>query len=139
VMISDRLATNCDFFSVGTNDLIQYTAAADRMSQHVQGLYQSCNLSVLRSVRMVAQNAEAAGIPWAICGEAASEDILVPLWVAMGAAALSVAPAQVGRVKYIVRRCERAGLIPEMHEILNYGTIGEVKAHLCGILAKIDR
>jgi phosphotransferase system enzyme I (PtsI) len=138
VILSDRLAVECDFFCIG-DDLIQYVTVADRANPNVQSLCESCNISVLRSIQMVAKNAEAAGIPWGICGDAASEDILVPLWVAMGVSDISVAFEQIGRIKYIVRRCERAALLPEMETILSYGTIGEAKAHLCGILTKIDK
>ena len=83
VLLADRLARHCDFFSVGSNDLIQYTTATDRQNERVQNLYDCCNISFLRAVRMACTGAHTAGIPIGICGETASEPRLIPLWAAM--------------------------------------------------------
>ena len=137
VLISEKLARESDFFSIGTNDLIQYVTAADRMNEHVRHLYDSCNLSVLNAVRMAALSAEKASIPWGVCGEAASEDRLVPVWAALGASELSVAPSLVGRVKHLLRQTDKSALLPEIEGILGLDCAEDVKTALDGILARM--
>lgn len=130
VLLSDVLAQHCDFFSIGSNDLIQYTTATDRMNERVQYLYDNCNISVLRSVKLVCENAHAHGTDVGICGEAASEPRLIPLWCAMGVDELSVAPALAGRTKYIVSQISKAEMIPEMETLLKAGSIPAVKERM---------
>ena len=138
-IISDILAEHCDFFSIGSNDLIQYTTATDRMNRRVQHLYDSRNIAVLRLIRTVAQNATVAGIPWCICGEVASEEILIPLWVALGVAELSVTPPQVGRVKHLIRRMNRQALAQKLSHVFESGSSKEICKILENILAEIDK
>jgi len=138
VMISDILAEESDFFSIGSNDLIQYTTATDRMNEKVQNLYDSCNPAVLRAIRMVAECANAASIPWGICGEVASEDRLIPIWATLGVSELSVTPSLVGRVKHLVRLVDRKKLHPEMERILNIGQIDQIKKELETILTDLE-
>lgn len=136
-LLSDVLAQNCDFFSIGSNDLIQYTTATDRMNERVQYLYDDCNVSVLRTIQMVCENAHAAGIPVGICGETASEPRLVPLWCALGIDELSVAPALVGRTKYIVSQVSKREVRDKTKDLLSSGRIAEVKKSLNEILEEI--
>ena len=137
VLLADRLALHCDFFSVGSNDLIQYTTATDRQNERVQNLYDCCNISFLRAVRMACTGAHTAGIPIGICGETASEPRLIPLWAAMGIDELSVAPALVGRTKYIFSRLSKTELQPVLENALACGGIEEVKTMLDHILGEI--
>lgn len=137
VMISDRLAEEVDFFSIGSNDLVQYMTACDRMNERIQYLYDNCNLSVLRSMRMVCENANKQGIMVGICGEAASETRLIPLWAAMGVDELSVVPSQVGKVKYMLSRISVAELQKDMASILAQSSIEEVKRQLDAIADKV--
>lgn len=137
VLLSDVLARHVDFFSIGSNDLIQYTTASDRMNEKVQYLYDSCNLSVLRSVKLVCDNARAQGVDVGICGETASEPRLIPLWCAMGVNELSVAPALVGRTKYIINQISEADMAPEMEAILSQGSIPSAREHLDKILREL--
>lgn len=130
VMLSDLLAKEVDFFSVGSNDLIQYTMAADRMNEKVQYLYDNCSPPVLRSISAVAQNAAAAGIPWGICGEVASDELLVPLWVALGVTELSVAPSLVAKTKHLVRQCNQVELYAKVDGWLGLATADEVRMEL---------
>lgn len=137
VLLSDVLARHVDFFSIGSNDLIQYTTASDRMNEKVQYLYDSCNLSVLRSIKLVCDNARAQGVDVGICGETASEPRLIPLWCAMGVNELSVAPALVGRTKYIINQISEADMAQEMEAILSQGSIPSAQEQLDKILQEL--
>ncbi|WP_444659527.1 phosphoenolpyruvate--protein phosphotransferase [Caproiciproducens sp. R2] len=127
VLISDKLAREAAFFSIGTNDLIQYTTATDRMNERVQHLYDPCNLSVLRSIDTVIRSAHSAGISVGMCGEVASDARLTPLLLAMGLDEFSVVPKQVGRIKYLIRRYDLGKLAGLKERVLDSNTIEEVK------------
>ena len=133
VQISDALAREADFFSIGTNDLIQYTMAADRMNERVQYLYDVCSPAVLRSIRTVARNAAIAGIPVGMCGEAAADPLLAPLWCAMGLNELSVVPAQVARTKYAVGRVDAGALRARLPGLLDLDGAEEIRTALAEI------
>jgi phosphotransferase system enzyme I (PtsI) len=90
VLIADRLATRCDFLSVGTNDLIQYCLAADRTNLRTAHLYQPIHLAVLRLLVQTLAAADAAGIPCSICGEMAGDPALSELLVGLGYRILSM-------------------------------------------------
>lgn len=137
VLLSDKLAQEVDFFSIGSNDLIQYTTATDRMNQTIQWLYDSCNISVLRAIKAVADNAKKYGIMVGICGEAASEGRLVPIWAAMGIDELSVVPSQVGKVKYIISKVSGKEMQKSLYEILDYSMIEDVRAKLAELESAI--
>jgi phosphotransferase system enzyme I (PtsI) len=136
-LLADQLAKEADFFSIGSNDLIQYVTATDRMNERVQYLYDSCNLSVLRAIRMVAQSAVHEGIPWGICGEVASDERLLPVWVALGVSELSVVQSQVGKIKHLIGRVSKADVAPEIERMYALGSIEDVKAFLDGMLRKL--
>ena len=138
VLLSDQLARHCDFFSVGSNDLIQYTTATDRQNERVQNLYDSCNISFLRAVRMACDSAHRAGIPIGICGETASEPRLIPLWTAMGIDELSVAPGLVGRTKYLYSQLSRKALQPVLEKVMSCDKIDTVKSILDQVLGEIS-
>ena len=133
VQISDLLARESDFFSIGTNDLIQYTMAADRMNNQVQYLYNVCNPAVLRSVDMVSRSAAAHGIPVNMCGEAASDPLVIPMWIAMGLRELSVVSAQVARTKYVVNRLPAEEMRRRLPQVLACTTAEQVQDMLRGI------
>lgn len=133
VQISDALAREADFFSIGTNDLIQYTMAADRMNERVQYLYDVCSPAVLRSIRTVTRNAAIAGIPVGMCGEAAADPLLAPLWCAMGLNELSVVPAQVARTKYAVGRVDAGALRARLPGLLDLDGAEEIRTALAEI------
>lgn len=137
VLLSDKLAEEVSFFSIGSNDLIQYTTASDRMNERVQSLYDSFNISVLRSIRLVCENAARHGVDVGICGEAASDTKLVPLWVAMGVDELSMVPSQVAKVKYMIGRLSKEEMQRELAEVLAMGRIQDVKDRLAEIESKL--
>lgn len=105
---ADQIAAEVDFFSLGTNDLIQYTLAVDRLNDRVAGLYQPTHPAVLRLIDLSVQAARRAGIRIGICGEMASNLELTPLMIGIGLNELSVAAAQVARVKHAVRQLQVA-------------------------------
>ena len=103
VMISDRLAEMVDFFSIGTNDLTQYTLAIDRQNEQLDDFYNAHHEAVLRMIRMVVENAHKCG-KWAgICGELGADLTLTEQFVRMGVDELSVAPSMILKLRKVVR------------------------------------
>ncbi len=103
VMISDELAELVDFFSIGTNDLTQYTLAIDRQNEKLDDFYNPHHKAILRMIEMVTQNAHKAG-KWAgICGELGADPELTETFVRMGIDELSVAPSMILKLRKIVR------------------------------------
>ena len=94
-VISDQLAQEVDFFSIGTNDLVQYTLAVDRQNEALEDMADPSHPAVLRLIRMTIQNAHEAGIWAGICGEAAANPKLIPIFIAMGVDELSMAPGKI--------------------------------------------
>ncbi|MBU1676347.1 phosphoenolpyruvate--protein phosphotransferase, partial [bacterium] len=116
-MVADLLARECDFFSVGTNDLIQYTLAMDRLNSRVAYLYQPLHPGVLRLMRNTVQAAHAAGIWAGICGEMSSETRYAEVLLGLGFDELSMHAAQLPKVKQVVRwtpQTEAAALVEEL-------------------------
>ncbi|WP_125587776.1 phosphoenolpyruvate--protein phosphotransferase [Companilactobacillus jidongensis] len=109
-ILADQFAKEVDFFSIGTNDLIQYTMAADRGNEHVSYLYQPYNPSILRLVKHVIDSAHAEG-KWAgMCGEAAGDNIMVPLLLGMGLDEYSMSATSVLRVRSLMKKLSTADL-----------------------------
>ena len=92
-VLSDLFAAQVDFFSIGTNDLTQYTLALDRVNPNLKEQFDPRHKSVTRLIKLVADNAHKAGIPVGICGELARDEILLPFFVKIGIDELSVSPA----------------------------------------------
>ena len=102
-MIADRLARECDFFSIGTNDLIQYTIGIDRQNKDVAYLYKPLHLAVLRMLDIVCTAARQAGIPVSMCGEMAGEPVNALVLVGLGVSELSMNGPSIPLVKRIIR------------------------------------
>jgi phosphotransferase system enzyme I (PtsI) len=107
-MIADRLALECDFLSIGTNDLIQYTMAIDRQNKDVAYLYRPLHLAVLRTLRLVCQAGRDAGIPVSMCGEMAGEPSFVLVLLGLGLAELSMNGPSIPLVKRVIRAANAA-------------------------------
>src|SRR5262249_29654240 len=109
-LVADLLAPDVEFFSVGTNDLIQYLLAADRDDPRVASLYQPLHPAVLRTLAQVAEAAAAQQVPLSVCGEMAAVPLKALLLVGLGFRELSMTPAAIPRVKAAVRavRADRA-------------------------------
>lgn len=104
-ILSDELAKEVDFFSIGTNDLTQYTLAADRMNAKVSHIFNAADPAVLRMIEITARNAAAAGIWCGICGEAGADTKLTPFFMDLGIRELSVAASSVLKVRKAVCDC----------------------------------
>ena len=103
VMISDRLAEMVDFFSIGTNDLTQYTLAIDRQNEQLDDFYNPHHEAVLRMIRMVVENAHKCGKRAGSCGELGADLTLTEQFVRMGVDELSVAPSMILKLRKVVR------------------------------------
>ncbi|MCH8475072.1 MAG: phosphoenolpyruvate--protein phosphotransferase [Opitutales bacterium] len=103
-MTADILARNCDFFSIGTNDLIQYLLAVDRVNDRISHLYEPTHPAVLRTIAHVVEKAHAEGIKVSVCGEIASDPVIVPILLGLNVDELSVVGSGVPMVKYIIRQ-----------------------------------
>lgn len=129
-LIADLLAREVDFFSLGTNDLIQYSLAVDRNNEHVASLYQPLHPAMIRLLRSVVQAAQGAGIELSICGEMAGDERLTSLLLALGLRRLSVSPRRVPEIKNQVRRIA----VRELDGLVDYcaglATAAEVEAYL---------
>ena len=104
VLISGALAKRVRFFSIGTNDLIQYSLAVDRLNPKIAHLYEPTHPGVLRLIKTTADAAHAAGIWVGVCGEMAGDPVMIPLLLGLGVDELSAAPATVPAMKFMIRR-----------------------------------
>jgi phosphotransferase system enzyme I (PtsI) len=105
-LIADLLAAECDFLSIGTNDLIQYSLAADRDDEHVGYLYHPLHPAILRALKQIVQGATRVGKPVAMCGDMAGDPLLAWVLIGLGLRNLSMAPRQIPVVKSIIRSTE---------------------------------
>ena len=129
-LMADNLAREVDFFSVGTNDLVQYTLAADRNNENVAGLYSAADPAVLRLIRTVEQAARRHGIEANVCGEMSGEPIYTMLLLGMGFRQLSATPHNIPEVKKIVRLVTLEGARRVAEEALQFETARDVTNYL---------
>jgi phosphotransferase system enzyme I (PtsI) len=127
-LCADLLAAECDFFSIGTNDLIQYTMAVDRVNEYVSYLYEPLHPSLIRLIGEVAKAANAANIPVTICGEMAGEPMIAPFLFGLGIRELSMSAVSIPEVKATVRQMtvQQTELLVE--RVRNLPTAADVRA-----------
>jgi phosphotransferase system enzyme I (PtsI) len=129
-VMARELARECDFFSIGSNDLIQYTLAADRLNERVSYLYSHYNPAVLRLIDLTVRSAHAEGIWVGICGEMAADASMVPFLIGAGIDELSVAPSALLRVKENLLSCDSTEVANIAREVLSLPTEAEVRSAL---------
>ncbi|HBE9109191.1 TPA: phosphoenolpyruvate--protein phosphotransferase [Clostridioides difficile] len=129
-VISDVLAKNVDFFSIGTNDLIQYTCAVDRMNQKISYLYNQFNPAVLRLIKTVIDNAHKEG-KWAgMCGESAGDQKMIPILLGMGLDEFSMSPISILPARKLITSVKESDMKKLADDVLNMGTAEEIKSYI---------
>lgn len=120
-MIIDIIAKEVDFLSIGTNDLIQYLMAVDRLNDRVAHLYQPAHPAVLRALKLIIDGGREAGIPVSICGEIAGEPAFAALLLGMGASSLSMTANLLPEVKYFIRNINQSEACALVDEVMALG------------------
>lgn len=124
-MISDQLAQEVDFFSVGTNDLIQYTLAIDRVNEYVSYLYEPLHPAVLMMIKLAVEAAHSNKIDIALCGEMAGEPLYVPILLGLELDELSMNPYSIPRAKKVIRGLEHSYCKELLREVLRTNSAKE--------------
>lgn len=137
VIMANELAKECDFFSIGTNDLVQYTLAVDRGNENVAQLYTAYHPAVLRMVRSTVQAAHAAGIPVALCGELAGDPLATLLLVGLDLDELSVSPVVLPEIKKIIRSTNYKMAQDVAEQVFQYNTAGDVENHITNTMKEL--
>jgi len=135
-LIAELIAPHVDFFSIGTNDLLQYTLAVDRVNENVAHLYKPTHIAMLKLIQRVVREAHRHGIPAAVCGQMAASPELVPLLIGLGVDELSISPPSVPMVKDVIRRVRYSQCIELASEALCRATAAEALALCHALLAK---
>ena len=138
-LITDILAREVDFFSIGTNDLIQYALAVDRANEHVADLYRPMHPGMLRMLKLIVANAEAAGIEVGLCGEMAADARMTALLLGCGLRRLSVSPRRIPTIKRRVRELSTERLEDIVEACSNMATATEVDAYLAAHLGEMEK
>ena len=129
-VISDVLAKHVDFFSIGTNDLIQYTCAVDRMNQKISYLYNQFNPAVLRLIKMVIDNAHKEGKWVGMCGESAGDQLMIPILLGFGLDEFSMSPISILPARKLINSLRYEEMQNFSNEVLSLGTAEEIKAYV---------
>ena len=129
-VLADQLAKEADFFSIGTNDLIQYSMAADRMSQPVSYLYQPLNPSVLRLIKMAIDGAHKEGKWWGMCGEMAGDELAAPILLGLGLDEFSMSATSILPARKIINSLSYA----EMKELAEKAVASSTEAEVVELI-----
>jgi phosphotransferase system enzyme I (PtsI) len=136
-VLADVLARQVDFFSIGTNDLVQYTLAADRNNENVAGLYNPADPAVLRLIRSVCEAANRHGVDVNVCGEMSGEPLFAPLLIGLGLRQLSATPRKIPEIKRAIRNLTATDAEAIAQEALRLETAREVTTYLREQLRRI--
>jgi phosphotransferase system enzyme I (PtsI) len=137
-LTADLLAEHADFFSIGTNDLIQYSLAVDRTDDRVSRLYEPFHPAIIRTLRLVARAARRRGIPVAVCGEMAADPVLLTLLVGLGLTEFSMAPTAIPLAKRALRSLRSADAAAAARRALRAKTVAGVEEALTGETMKME-
>ena len=132
VIMAEVLSQHVDFFSIGTNDLIQYALAIDRVNEHVAYLYQPFHPAILRMIRTVVQAARGAKIPVALCGEMAGDPLCTSVLLGLGIEEFSMNPRSIPVIKKVIRSLSLEEAKGDLDEVMKMSTAKEVKEFLVG-------
>ena len=135
-LMADVFAKEVDFFSIGTNDLTQYTMSVDRGNDKISYLYSTFNPAVLRSIRHVISCAREAGIMVGMCGEAASDPMMIPLLLAFGLNEFSMSASAILYSRKLITGYSTAELQAVAQEAMSFATTKEVEAYMKAFVAK---
>jgi phosphotransferase system enzyme I (PtsI) len=133
---ADLLAQEVNFFSIGTNDLIQYALAVDRINEHVSYLYEPLHPAILRIIRGVVQSAHQVGIPVAICGEMAAEPTYALILLGMGLDEFSMNPVSIPKVKKVLRMSRFEETRSLIEQLFQFPTASEIESFVRNWMAK---
>jgi phosphotransferase system enzyme I (PtsI) len=128
--VADELAAEADFFSVGTNDLVQYLLAVDRGNQRVASLYDPCHPAVVRTLIAIFGAARKRGIPAAVCGELGGDPLWAPLLIGLGVHELSMSPAALPEVRFVLRHSAASELRELAAKVVACADAGKTRALL---------
>ena len=129
-VLADVFAKEVDFFSIGTNDLIQYTFAADRMNEQVSYLYQPYNPAILRLVKNVIDAAHNEGKWVGMCGEMAGDEIAIPILIGLGLDEFSMSATSILPARSQILKLKKEELKEAAKQVLAMGTAEEVKTYI---------
>ena len=135
---ADLFAPEVDFFTIGTNDLIQYCLAVDRADERVSGLYEPLHPAVLRLIAMVRRAAGRQRIPVSLCGEMASDPALLTLLVGLGLTEFSMTPGAIPVAKRVLGDVRADELRAMARRILKLATVDEVERELLAALGRLS-
>jgi len=130
VVMAEVLAKHVDFFSIGTNDLIQYSLAIDRVNEHVAHMYQPFDPALIRMIASVAEAARKEGIRVTLCGEMAGDPLCIPMLLGIGLDALSMNARSIPLIKKIVRAMPISQARDDLKAIMRLHTAGAVQQYL---------
>lgn len=136
---ANLLAPEMDFFSIGSNDLIQYTLACDRGNERVSYLYRPLDPAVLRLIRIVIEAGHAAGKWVGVCGEMASQRVAIPILLGLGLDEFSMIPRAIPTAKRLIRRLDSQQAQALAQEVLTLGDAAEVEARMARFLSDLGR
>jgi len=127
-IISDILAKHVDFFSIGTNDLVQYTCAVDRMNHQISNLYNPFNPGVLRLIKMVIDNGHKEGIWVGMCGETAGDPRIIPILIGLGLDEFSMSPISILKARKLIRDLDSSEMQAIADKVINMGRADDIEA-----------
>ncbi len=137
-ILSDYFAKEVDFFSIGTNDLIQYTVAVDRGNEKLSHLYSQYHPAVLRLIKTVIDNGREAGIWVGMCGESAGDPKLIPVLLGMGLKEFSMTASSILQARWIIRNLRKSDLEQAAEKVLSLPTAEDVEHYCTSLLQSLN-